>query len=194
MLNDKPVDENYDIEGVKDDKYVASEDLSEGKLLRWSTLLVIFSFIVAVGNFIGYHSPIIDGCKVIFFIEYVPVNEETIELAPDDDERDLLLDELELLRKEYDDMLFLSFPGDEKTSGGCLAAGRGFFHINSHGGAEPCPASPYSDINVRDSSLLEALDSKLFKSLRDGGILLDDHEGGCVLFEHKDEVERILNE
>lgn len=106
------------------------------------------------------------------FIEYVPVNEETVELAPGGDEKDLLLDELELLRKEYDDMLFLSFPGDEKTSGGCLAAGRGFFHINSHGGAEPCPASPYSDINVRDSSLLEALDSKLFRSLRDGGILL----------------------
>ena len=49
-------------------------------------------------------------------------------------------------------------------------------------------------MNVRDSSLLEALNSNLFKSLRDGGILLDDHEGGCVLFEHKEEVERILNE
>ena len=134
------------------------------------------------------------GCKVIFFIEYVPVNEDTIDLAPGDEERDLLLENLEDLRKEYDDMLFLSFPGDEKTSGGCLAAGRGFFHINSHGGAEPCPASPYSDMNVRKSSLLEALNSNLFKSLRDGGILLDDHEGGCVLFEHKEEVERILNE
>ena len=134
------------------------------------------------------------GCKVIFFIEYVPVNEDTIDLAPGDDERELLLNELEHLRSEYDDMIFLSFPGDEKESGGCLAAGRGFFHINSHGGAEPCPASPYSDINVRDSSLLEALDSKLFKSLRDGGILLDDHEGGCVLFEHKEEVERLLEE
>ena len=134
------------------------------------------------------------GCKVIFFIEYVPVNEDTIYLAPGDEERDLLLENLEDLRKEYDDMLFLSFPGDEKTSGGCLAAGRGFFHINSHGGAEPCPASPYSDVNVRDSSLLEALNSNLFKSLRDGGILLDDHEGGCVLFEHKEEVERILDE
>ena len=134
------------------------------------------------------------GCKVIFFIEYVPVNEETIDLAPGDNERDLLLEELEYLRKDYDDMLFLSFPGDEKTSGGCLAAGRGFFPINSHGGAEPCPASPYSDINVMETSLLDALDSKLFKSLRDGGILLDDHEGGCVLFEHKDDVERILNE
>jgi MoaA/NifB/PqqE/SkfB family radical SAM enzyme len=134
------------------------------------------------------------GCKVIFFIEYVPVNGETIELAPSDNERELLFNEINRLRKEYDDMLFLSFPGDEKTSGGCLAAGRGFFHINSHGGAEPCPASPYSDINVKDTSLLEALNSKLFKSLRDGSLLMDDHEGGCVLFEHEDEVKKLLNE
>ncbi|MBQ2666508.1 radical SAM protein [Methanobrevibacter sp.] len=134
------------------------------------------------------------GCKVVFFIEYVPVNEDTIDLAPDDEEREILLDKIDYLREKYLDMLFLSFPGDEKTSGGCLAAGRGFFHINSHGGAEPCPASPYSDINVNDTSLLEALDSKLFRSLRDGDLLLDDHEGGCVLFERKDEVERLLNE
>ena len=133
------------------------------------------------------------GCKVVFFIEYVPVNDDTIDLSPTDVERDLLLKELDGLRKDYEDMLFLSFPGDEKTSGGCLAAGRGFFHINSHGGAEPCPASPYSDINVRDTSLMEALNSKFFRSLRDGGILLDDHEGGCVLFEHKEEVEEMLS-
>ena len=133
------------------------------------------------------------GCKVVFFIEYVPVNEQTVDIAPGDAERELLLDELNRLRNKYSDMLFLSFPGDEKTSGGCLAAGRGFFHINSHGGAEPCPASPYSDINVRDTSLLEALNSKLFKSLRDGGILLDDHEGGCVLFENREKVEKLLD-
>ena len=132
------------------------------------------------------------GCKVVFFIEYVPVNEETKELAPNDEERELLLNNLERLREEYSDMLFMSFPGDEKYSGGCLAAGRGFFHINSHGGAEPCPASPYSDINVKDASILEVLNSKLFKSLRDGGILMEDHNGGCVLFEHKEEVERLL--
>ena len=132
------------------------------------------------------------GCKVVFFIEYVPVNYETHEIAPSDEERELLLDNLERLRKEYDDMLFMSFPGDEKESGGCLAAGRGFFHINSHGGAEPCPASPYSDINVKDTSLMEALNSKLFRSLREGNILMDDHEGCCVLFEHKEEVKKLL--
>ncbi len=133
------------------------------------------------------------GCKVVFFIEYVPMNEETIVLAPSDSERELLFNEIDRLRNDYRDMLFMSFPGDEKLSDGCLAAGRGFFHINSHGGAEPCPASPYSDTNVCDTSLIEALDSNLFKTLRDGGILMDNHEGGCVLFEHKEEVEEILN-
>lgn len=133
------------------------------------------------------------GCKAVFFIEYVPMNNESIEIAPGDSERELLFERIDQLRKDYSDMIFLSFPGDEKTSDGCLAAGRGFFHINSHGGAEPCPASPYSDTNVCDSSLIEALDSNLFKSLRDGGILMDDHEGGCVLFEHKDDVEKILH-
>ncbi|WP_295722791.1 radical SAM/SPASM domain-containing protein [uncultured Methanobrevibacter sp.] len=133
------------------------------------------------------------GCKVIFFIEYVPVSGERLDLAPGDIERELLSEAIENLRKKHEDMLFLSFPGDEKSSGGCLAAGRGFFHINSHGQAEPCPASPYSDINVKDTSLLEALNSNLFKSLRDGDLLLDNHDGGCVLFEHKEDVENIIN-
>ena len=134
------------------------------------------------------------GCKVIFFIEYVPLSADTIDMAPGDREREILSKEINNLRKRYSDMLFMSFPGDEKSSGGCLAAGRGFFHINSHGDAEACPASPYSDMNVKETSLLEALDSKLFKSLRDEGILIDEHEGGCVLFEHKEDVIKLLNE
>ena len=74
-----------------------------------------------------------------------------------------------------------------------MAAGRGFFHINSHGGAEPCPFSPYSDINVRDTSLREALQSPLFKALQSGGFLDDDHAGGCVLYEKQAQVEALLN-
>jgi MoaA/NifB/PqqE/SkfB family radical SAM enzyme len=91
-------------------------------------------------------------------------------------------------------MVFVSFPGDEKTSGGCLAAGRGFFHINSHGGAEPCPFSPYSDCNVKDTSVREALQSKLFQKLQNSGTLMEEHAGGCVLFERKETVERFLGQ
>ena len=132
------------------------------------------------------------GCKAVIFVEFVPVTEESRELAPGDAERDYLRGEIARLRQERSEMVYISFPGDEKSSGGCVAAGRGFFHINSHGGAEPCPFSPYSDVNIRDTSLREALRSPLFTALRSGDILLDDHDGGCVLYEKRELVEALL--
>ena len=134
------------------------------------------------------------GCKVVIYVEFVPVTQESQEFAPGDEEREYLRERLGVIREEYPDMVFLSFPGDEKSSGGCLAAGRGFFHINSHGGAEPCPFSPYSDINVKDTSLREALHSPLFTALRNRNVLMENHDGGCVLFERREIVETILAE
>lgn len=132
------------------------------------------------------------GCKAVIFVEFVPVTEDSKELAPGDDERAYLRSEIDRLRSEHPEMVYISFPGDEKSSGGCVAAGRGFFHINSHGGAEPCPFSPYSDVNIKNTSLREAMHSPLFMALRSGEILLDDHEGGCVLYEKRELVERLL--
>ena len=132
------------------------------------------------------------GCKAVIFVEFVPVTEESKELAPGDEERAYLRQEIDRLRAEHPEMVYISFPGDEKSSGGCVAAGRGFFHINSHGGAEPCPFSPYSDVNIKNASLREALNSPLFTALRSGNLLLDDHEGGCVLYEKRTQVEALL--
>lgn len=132
------------------------------------------------------------GCKAVIFVEYVPVTEESKELAPGDEDREYLAGEIARLREEHPEMVYISFPGDEKSSGGCVAAGRGFFHINSHGGAEPCPFSPYSDVNVKDTSLREAMHSPLFTALRSGNVLLDDHDGGCVLYEKRAQVEALL--
>ncbi len=132
------------------------------------------------------------GCKAVIYVEFVPVSERTERLALGDEERCSFNNRLTEIRREYPDMVFISFPGDEKSSGGCLAAGRGFFHINACGGAEPCPFSPYSDMNVKDHSLLDAMHSHLFTSLREGNILMENHSGGCVLFEKSEMVEKIL--
>ncbi len=86
------------------------------------------------------------------------------------------------LRSLYDDLIFVSFPGDEGKFGGCLASGRGFFHINPQGGAEPCPFSPYSDANVAEAGIAGALQSGLFKNLRKSGLQEEEHGGGCALF------------
>lgn len=133
------------------------------------------------------------GCKAVIYVEFVPVTDESTHLAPTEKEQAYMRKAVKQLRRRKRGMVFISFPGDEKSSGGCVAAGRGFFHINSHGGAEPCPFSPYSDINVRDTSLKEALKSPLFRALQTEGLLQDDHIGGCTLYMNKDKVEAIIN-
>ena len=115
----------------------------------------------------------------------------SLELAPGDAERDFLADRIESLKKAVK-MVFTSFPGDEKYTGGCLAAGRGFVHVNMDGSVEPCPFSPYSDTNLSGITLAEALKSPFLASMRKGGFLMGEHEGGCLLFEKRSEVEELL--
>lgn len=131
------------------------------------------------------------GCAAVLYIEYVPADGTSRALAPSEDDRVYLEQRLNALRRGGDRMIYISFPGDEKASGGCLAAGRGFFHINANGGAEPCPFSPFSDTSLREKSLREALRSPLFTALSSGGLLTGDHVGGCVLFEQEDAVKRL---
>jgi len=132
------------------------------------------------------------GCRLVIYVEYVPVTEDARNLAPGDAERAYMADAMEKLRETYREAVLLSFPGDELAMGGCMAAGREFFHINSHGGAEPCPFSPYSDVNVRNGTFRDAIASPLFRRLQDEGVLSGEHVGGCVLYEKRDQVEALL--
>ena len=128
------------------------------------------------------------GCGLIFFVEYVPVSEGTEQLSLSHDDLNTLTDSVSELKKSMDDMIILSFPGDEAAMGGCLASGRGFFHINASGGAEPCPFSPYAKYNLKTSSILDVLKSDYFAQLREIAKHAGAHTGGCTLFEQRDKV------
>ncbi len=58
------------------------------------------------------------GCKAVIFVEYVPVTEDSSVLAPTDTEREYLMDRIGILREERSEMVYIAFPGDEKSSGG----------------------------------------------------------------------------
>lgn len=132
-----------------------------------------------------------NGCKTVLFVEYVPVDGNA-DPEPGEEEHEILTERQEKLRARFPEMIFISFPGDEKKMGGCLAAGRGLFHINPFGGAEPCPFSPYTDTNLKTGSIRQALDSALFQKIRQSGLQAEQHAGGCVLFEKRTEVENML--
>jgi MoaA/NifB/PqqE/SkfB family radical SAM enzyme len=61
--------------------------------------------------------------------------------------------------------IFLAdFWNDGEYTGGCIAGGRRYLHINAGGDVEPCAFIHYSDCNIRDKSLLECYKSPLFSS------------------------------
>jgi len=130
------------------------------------------------------------GCKLFYYINYIPVEPGTEEsqLEP------AQVSELEARLLEYRrkmPALFIAFPHDEMALGGCLAAGRGFLHINAYGDVEPCPFSPYSDVNVRDMTFEEALRSPLLREIRDSGVVLDETDGQCALWKRREWVARL---
>ena len=134
------------------------------------------------------------GCKIIFYVEYVPTEPGTEHLALSEGDNIRMAQLLDIQWNKHDDIIFLSFPGDEKEMGGCLAGGRGFFHIGPDGSAEPCPFSPFSDSSVLgEGGVLGALKSPLFRRLREAGLIGGEHTGGCALWEHRNEVAALLS-
>lgn len=97
-------------------------------------------------------------------------------------------------RSEYADIIFLSFPGDEKALGGCLASGRGFFHISSDGSAEPCPLLAFQRQQCGGDGSARSLEvpPPLFRKTRAAKALGWEHTGGCTLFEHRKEIEKMV--
>lgn len=132
------------------------------------------------------------GCRLFFFIDYVPVKEGTDDWVLTREQQELVPHLTTNLRKELSG-LFIAFPGDEEALGGCLAAGRGFVHISPEGNVEPCPFSPFSDTSLQDKSLTEALDSELLKTIRLNHNMLTEAKGGCALWENREWVESLIS-
>ncbi|MCJ7519021.1 MAG: hypothetical protein MUO42_05035, partial [Anaerolineaceae bacterium] len=126
-----------------------------------------------------------------FFINYIPVEKGTEKLVMTQEQFDKLNRLMAQYRRSYE-ALFLAFPGSELDFGGCLAAGKGFVHINAEGDVEPCPFSPYSDASLKQMSLVDALKSPLLKTIRDAGKRLDESNGVCALWQNREWVKSLV--
>ena len=131
------------------------------------------------------------GCKFFLFLEYTPADEDTNDWLLTEDQRSRVINLLIEYRKKYP-ALFIGVPWDEDDIGGCMAAGRGFVHISATGDMEPCPFAPYSDVNLKNTSLKDALQSDFLKTLRNLEGLSQETGGGCVLWQNRELVKSIL--
>jgi len=132
------------------------------------------------------------GCKFFLFVEFSPIKEGTEDWVISLEQREELMARIYYFRKKYRS-LFVTVPGDEEEIGGCLSAGRGFVHIGADGALEPCPFAPFSDTNVREIPLREALQSDFLRRIRLNADQLEETEGGCALWVKREWVQTLLH-
>jgi MoaA/NifB/PqqE/SkfB family radical SAM enzyme len=133
------------------------------------------------------------GCKFFLFIEYNPIKPGTEQWMVTDNQRKTIMDNMKKFKEKWP-ALFIAVPGDEDEIGGCLAAGRGFIHISAEGDVEPCPFAPYSDMNLNNVSLKDALNSEFLRKIREHHAQLHGTDGSCGLWEKRDKVQALLKE
>lgn len=171
--------------------------ISTAEILRRSKMFFGLSLTLTRDNFdklmnpdhlLYYHKR---GSRLFFFVEYVPLNTEDRKNCISEEQKVRLPGLMRQLRKNFP-ALFVCLPGEEEQYGGCLAAGRGFIHISPTGDVEPCPFVPYSDSNIINMSLTDALNSILLSRIRDDHHLLKESAGGCTLWENREWMEKQL--
>jgi len=127
------------------------------------------------------------GSQVSIFVDYVPVQPGTENLTLTAVQKGREAAWMKSLRERVPG-LFISLPGDEEVYGGCLAGGRGFIHVNPSGHLEPCPFAPFSDADLAQISLKEALGSDFLRVIRENANRMKESQGGCTLWENREWV------
>lgn len=117
------------------------------------------------------------GAKFCWFFTYMPVGKAAVpKLMVSAEQRKFMYEQIRKFRQTKP-LFTMDFWNDGEYSkydesngpgypGGCIAGGRRYLHINANGDIEPCAFIHYSDSNIRENTLLEALRSPLFMAYR----------------------------
>ena len=90
-------------------------------------------------------------------------------------------------------LFVFDFQNDGEFVGGCIAGGRNYFHVNSNGDMEPCVFIHFSDSNIREKTVLEALKSPLFMEYHKGQPFNNNHLRPCPMLENPDKLRGIIH-
>lgn len=101
------------------------------------------------------------GCRFTWYFHYMPVgNDAAPELLPSPEQRTGVYEKIRHYRATKP-LFAMDFQNDAEYVGGCIAGGYRYLHINANGDIDPCVFIHYSDSNIREKSLLEALHSPM---------------------------------
>ena len=134
------------------------------------------------------------GCRFTWYFHYMPVgNDAAVELLPTPEQREEIFHRIRKFRQTKA-IFSMDFQNDAQFVGGCIAGGRRYLHINAKGDVEPCVFIHYSNANIHDCSLLDALKSPLFQAYHDNQPFNDNMLRPCPMLENPDKLGEMVKE
>ena len=124
------------------------------------------------------------GAKFAWFFTYMPVGVDAVpELMATAEQREAMYERIRAYRSTKP-LFTMDFWNDGEYVQGCIAGGRRYLHINANGDIEPCAFIHYADSNIREKTLLEALQSPLFLTYHDNQPFHENHLRPCPVLDN----------
>jgi len=134
------------------------------------------------------------GCRFAWNFTYIPVGKDArCDLLATPEQRAYMYRRVREIR-ETKPIFALDFWNDGEHTQGCIAGGRRYLHINAAGDVEPCAFIHYSNVNIHDTTLLEALQSPLFMAYRKRQPFNENHLRPCPLLDNPDALIAMVKE
>ena len=143
----------------------------------------------------AFFDSIIDaGALFVWFFHYMPVGSGAApQLLPTPEQRTEVYNRIRAFRKSKP-IFSMDFQNDAEYVGGCIAGGRRYLHINARGDVEPCVFIHYSNVNIRNCTLLEALKSPLFMAYHDGQPFNGNMLRPCPMLENPEKLRKMVHD
>ena len=124
------------------------------------------------------------GCILMWNFHYVPIGRTPdMHLMASPEQRDYMRERFRHFRATKP-MLFVDFWNDGHLTNGCIAGGRKYLHITASGDVEPCVFCHFSEDNIKDKSLFDVLNSRLFREIRSRQPFTDNPFRPCMLIDN----------
>ena len=132
------------------------------------------------------------GALFVWFFHYMPVGNDAVpDLLPTPEQRKVVYERIRNFRQTKP-IFSMDFQNDAEYVGGCIAGGRNYLHINAAGDVEPCVFIHYSNMNIHEHTLLEALKSPLFMAYHDGQPFNENMLRPCPMLENPERLREMV--
>lgn len=132
------------------------------------------------------------GCRYAWYFHYMPVGNDAVpELMPTPEQRIGVYNKIRNYRATKP-LFAMDFQNDAEYVGGCVAGGHRYLHINANGDIDPCVFIHYSDSNIREKSLLDALRSPMMMAYHDNQPFNDNMLRPCPMLENPEKLREMV--